>query len=108
MASRRARPGSGSRLEDLREGGSTYGHPDLSRYLGSVSFVVVGGLATRLYMPERMTLAADVLVRADDLPAAELALGESGCTKTGPLNVGGSAGQLPGGGRQKGQVRRPK
>ena len=97
IASRHAHRGSGSRPEVLREARAPYATPDLRPHLGSVPFVVVGGLATRLYMPERMTLDTDVLVRAQDLVAAERALSASGCAKAGPLPVGGSTWRLPGG-----------
>ncbi len=59
-------------------------------------FVVVGGLATRLYMPERMTLDVDVLVRRCDLAAAEQALSAAGGQRLGALPVGGSSWRLPG------------
>lgn len=48
MASRRARPGTGSGPALLRERTAEYGTPDLKFLEKSVPFVVVGGLATRL------------------------------------------------------------
>lgn len=39
---------------------------DIRDILGSSQFVIVGGMATRLYMPERMTDDIDVLIRAAD------------------------------------------
>lgn len=74
-----------------------YGKTLLRHYLGQVSFVIVGGLATRLYMPERMTLDVDILVRVEDFPAAEEALRSTRCDRLGPLTVGGSSWRLPGG-----------
>lgn len=97
MAERRTKPGSGSHPDMLRERTQKYGVPDIKQYLGDIPFVVVGGLATRLYMPERMTLDADVLVVPSRLEDAEAALDQSGCTRIGPLTVGGSAWQLPDG-----------
>ena len=78
MAARRAKPGSGSSPDMLREPTAHYGTPDLAFLIGRVRFVVVGGLATRLYMPERMTLDIDILVTADEAPRAETALQEAG------------------------------
>jgi len=97
MARQRARPGSGTGRDTLRERSMEYGSVDLKKYLGSVPFVVVGGLATRLYMPERMTLDSDALVRFEDMEEAEQALEQSGCEKTGPLTIGGSIWRLPSG-----------
>lgn len=95
MAGRLARPGSGSHPQSLRERTDRYGAPDLARYLGAVPFVVVGGLATRRYMAERMTLDADVLVLPARLPEAESALQAAGCRKLGALTIGGSTWLLP-------------
>ncbi|MDZ4199039.1 MAG: hypothetical protein U1E27_07120 [Kiritimatiellia bacterium] len=98
MASRRARPGTGSGPALLRERTSAYGTPDLKFLEMSIPFVVVGGLATRLYMPERMTLDTDILVLPDDVSMAEAALIKAGATKEGPLAIGGSAWRLSHGG----------
>ena len=95
MAERLVKPGSGSHPDMLRERTQKYGVPDIRQYLGDVPFVVVGGLATRLYMPERMTLDADVLVVPSRLTDAESALDQSGCSRIGPLTVGGSTWRLP-------------
>lgn len=97
--SRRVRPGSGSAPALLRERTFEYGTPDLKFLETSVPFVVVGGLATRLYMPERMTLDTDILVLPDDVPASEAALTKAGATKEGPLAIGGSVWRLSSGGR---------
>jgi hypothetical protein len=95
IANRLAKPGTGSGKKVLRERGAAYGRIDISKHLGSVPFVVVGGLATRLYMPERMTLDIDVLVLRVDMEKAESELKRSGCRKTGDLTIGGSTWELP-------------
>jgi hypothetical protein len=97
IAGRVVKPGSGSGPLTLRERTAAYGTPDLRFLAGCVEFVVVGGLATRLYMPERMTLDTDVLVLPGDAPRAEAALGAAGCEKRGPLAVGGSTWLVPDG-----------
>ncbi len=38
--------------------------PDLREILAGIDWVIVGGVATRAYMPERMTKNLDILVRA--------------------------------------------
>jgi len=97
IARRLAGPGSGSGAQTLRERSAEYGPADVRQFLGSVPFVVVGGLATRLYMPERMTLDVDVLISLSSLAEAERALEQSGCKRLGPLTIGGSTWRLPGG-----------
>ena len=97
MAERRARPGSGSGENTLRERSARYGTPRIERHLAGIRFAVVGGLATRLYMPERMTLDADVLVARDDRHRAEESLAASGCVRLGPFSAGGSTWRLPDG-----------
>ena len=98
MARRRAKPGTGSSGQLLRERSDVYGTPDVRKYLGDVRFAVVGGLATRLYMAERMTLDADVLISPALLDTVETALAGSGCSKLGTLTIGGSTWSLPEGG----------
>ncbi len=95
MAERRAQPGSGSGPGVLHERTAHYPSPDLCCLLGQVPFVVVGGLATRLHMPERMTLDTDILVLADDAARAESALEGVGWKKQGPLSIGGSTWRSP-------------
>jgi len=90
MALRRARPGTGSSESLLREAGRGYDGAEVDRYLQGVDYVIVGGLATRLYMQERATLDTDVLVNSNDLSAAESALAEANCIKEGVLSIGGS------------------
>lgn len=50
-----------------------------------VPYAVIGGVATRLYVPERMTLDIDVLVRLDDLARAAARLHERGAKAIGTL-----------------------
>lgn len=97
MAERRVRPGSGSHPRVLRERTRRYGSPDLNRWIKDVPFVVIGGLATRLYMPERMTLDADILLSPARLTDAEQALERAGCERLGTLTVGGSTWRFPDG-----------
>jgi hypothetical protein len=40
--------------------------PDLREILEGIPWTIVGGVATRAYMPERMTKAMDILVRQAD------------------------------------------
>jgi hypothetical protein len=42
--------------------------PDFRVILSGIEWVIIGGVATRAYMPERMTKDLDILVRASDGP----------------------------------------
>ena len=97
MSERLVKPGSGTHPSVARERTFQYGAPALARHLGDVAYVVVGGLATRLYMQERMTLDADVLVAPSSAAEAETALAKTSCAKIGALAIGGSAWRLPDG-----------
>jgi hypothetical protein len=97
MARSRAKPGSGSLLRFLKESPSDYAREPEIPDLGDVRFVIVGGLATARYMPQRMTLDTDILIASEDLEEAEEALRSGGCRRLGPLSVGGSTWLMPGG-----------
>ena len=91
MAKKRIRPGSGSGPETLWA--RTWRCPvfDL-RTITTVPFVIIGGVATRLYAPERVTDDLDVLIEAKNADALaadiEHAGGSSYCELNGmPLDV---------------------
>jgi hypothetical protein len=94
IALRRCHPGSGSSLEFLKR--RTWNHPvtNLKNIIKRTSFVVVGDIATRLYMPERMTDDLDILVSSQEAVNLYRELVESGSKKVGELSIGGSTWQL--------------
>ena len=94
IALRRCHPGSGSSLEFLKR--RTWNHPvtNLKSIIKRTSFVVIGGVATRLYMPERMTDDLDILVSSQEAANLYRELVESGSKKVGELSIGGSTWQL--------------
>ena len=96
LAKKRVRPGSGSGPETLWA--RTWRHPvfDL-RALTSIPFVIVGGVATRLYAPERMTDDLDILIEAKNAAMLSADLIKGGCRKQGNLSIGGSHWSLPDG-----------
>ncbi len=96
MAKKRVRPGSGSGPETLWA--RTWRRPvfDL-RTLTAVPFVVIGGVATRLYAPERMTDDLDILIEAKNAEKLSADLTSGGCQKLGSLSIGGSHWRLPDG-----------
>lgn len=61
--------------------------PDLS-FL-PMRWVLIGGLALRAYMPERMTQDVDILIPAADEAAARIAFQQAGYRITGDLSIGG-------------------
>ncbi|MCU0490341.1 MAG: nucleotidyltransferase family protein [Chloroflexaceae bacterium] len=63
--------------------------PDLQRILGSIRWVLVGGLALRAYMPERMTLDVDILIHERDGDAVRHACLAAGYHLVGLLSIGG-------------------
>lgn len=68
---------------------------DLRQVIRKTRFLLVGGLATRHYMPERTTLDTDILVLAGDQEAVEQELTAAGCQKLSVLAIGGSTWALP-------------
>ena len=69
----------------------------LSEIFKKTPFVVIGGVATRLYMPERTTLDIDILVLEADRKICEQELMQAGCKKLGDLSIGGATWELPNG-----------
>ena len=96
MAKKRVRPGSGSGPETLWA--RTWRRPvfDL-RTITTVPFVVIGGVATRLYAPERVTDDLDILIEAENATVLAADLTGGGCQKLGSLSIGGSHWRLPDG-----------
>ena len=66
LALKRAHPGSGSTIAFLNQRTANMQIIDLRNILKEIKWVLVGGIATRAYMPERMTLDVDILIHADD------------------------------------------
>jgi hypothetical protein len=66
MLKRRVKPGTGSSHEFMRRRTAMNPWPDLRPILKEIDWAIIGGVATRAYMPERMTKDLDVLVHKDD------------------------------------------
>jgi hypothetical protein len=97
IALRRCRPGTGSSVEFINR--RTWNRPvsNIKAILQKTPFVVVGGIATRLYMPERMTDDLDILVLTQDTAKVYRELEGAGSRRVGELSIGGSTWQLPDG-----------
>ena len=70
MVLRRQKPGTGSAQDFLRRRTAVIEWPDLRSIFSGIDWLVVGGVATRAYMAERMTKDIDILVRLSDGEAA--------------------------------------
>ena len=66
MAMRKGKPGTGSSHEFMRRRTAMNPWPDLRPILKGIKWAVVGGVATRAYMPERMTKDLDIVVYKSD------------------------------------------
>lgn len=64
--------------------------PDLAAVLGPVPWAVVGAVAARMYMPERVTQDVDIAVSQADSNEAQSRLRAAGYVQQGTLAVPGS------------------
>ena len=71
--------------------------PDLSTVLAAVPWAVVGDVATRLYMPERLTRDLDIAIWIGDAAEAHRKLVAAGFVIQGDLSIGGVTWQAPDG-----------
>jgi hypothetical protein len=94
LVTKYAKPGSGSSIEFLNKRTWTYPVANLNQIIKQASFVIVGGVATRLYMPERMTLDLDILVKAEEAQLVYEDLVKANSQKIGELSIQGSQWQL--------------
>jgi len=78
MLKRRVRPGTGSSAEFMRRRTAMNPWPDLRPILRGIDWAIIGGVATRAYMPERMTKDLDILVHKDDGEAVMARLKKAG------------------------------
>ena len=95
LVKKRVQPGSGSGLNFLHKRTWSYSVSNLNLILTQAPFVIVGGVATRLYMPERMTLDLAILIKTKDTRKIYQDLENAGGKKIGNLNIPGSQWQLP-------------
>ena len=71
--------------------------PDLRHVLKEIAWVVVGGVATRAYMPERMTKDLDILVSHADGQIALQCLQDAGFKIIAQLSIPGYSLESPSG-----------
>jgi hypothetical protein len=95
IALRHSRPGAGSPKAFLLQRTYDMDVPDLRPVLDPIPWAVVGAVAARHYMPERMTRDLDIAVWHEDTQAAHDRLAAAGFSYTGQLTIGGSSWQPP-------------
>lgn len=93
MALRRAKPGSGSPPDFLRE--RTWSAPPMDLHRLQTPYVIIGAVATWLYMPQRVTHDLDILVAAVDAPRMHDELLAAGCSYRYQLAFGGTSWRTP-------------
>lgn len=94
LAKKRAKPGTGSSIAFLQTRTWSFFVSSLQLILKSAPFAIVGGVATRLYMPERMTLDIDILIKAEDKALIYRDLEQAKAQKLCDLSIAGSQWQL--------------
>jgi hypothetical protein len=94
LVTKRVKSGTGSSLEFLRQRTWTYSVNNLNSIIKQAPFVIVGGVATRMYMPERMTLVLDILINPDDSQLIYEDLKNNNAEKVGNLTIAGSQWRL--------------
>jgi hypothetical protein len=95
MVLRRVKPGTGSSHEFMRRRTAMNPWPDLRPILRGIDWAIIGGVATRAYMPERMTKDLDILVHEKDGEKAIAKLKEAGYQVVSKLAVSGYLMQSP-------------
>jgi hypothetical protein len=89
MVLRRHKPGSATSIEFLQRRTVMNPWPDLREILNGIAWVIVGGVATRAYMPERMTKVLDILIRLRDSKRVLQRMSEAGFEQISGLAISG-------------------
>ncbi|MEW5938544.1 MAG: hypothetical protein AB1750_02680 [Chloroflexota bacterium] len=89
MVKRRIKPGTGSGHDFLMRRTAMNPWPDLRPILKGIQWAMIGGVATRAYMVERLTKDMDIVVHERDGEVAVKKLQEAGYRVVSPLAVPG-------------------
>lgn len=89
MVMRRVKPGTGSGHDFMRRRTAINPWPDLRPILQGTPWAIAGDVATRAYMPERMTKDLDILVHEKDGEETVRRLEQAGYRVVSRLAVGG-------------------
>jgi len=97
MCKRRIKPGTGSAPEFLQRRTAMHPWPDLRPILKGIPWAIVGGVATRAYMPERATNDLDILVHHQDGDDVWERLESAGYRRVSRLAIPGFLARSPAG-----------
>jgi len=89
MSLRKQKPGTGSSLEFLQRRTADYSYPDLREFLKDIKWAVIGTVATRAYMAERVTQGLDIVVLKEDGERVIQCLVMAGYTVVSELAISG-------------------
>jgi hypothetical protein len=93
LSLRRVQPGAGSTGQFLKARTWRKAVNNLSQWM-EIPYVIVGGVATRLYMPERMTDDLDILIHAHQVDLLSAVLTRQQARFLGDLSIAGSTWEL--------------
>lgn len=97
LALKHQRAGTGSELSFLIKRTAQMQWTDLTTFLAPLRFAVVGAVAARLYMPERMTKDIVFVIMASDAKEARQRLRDAGFVYLSELSIKGSSWTSPDG-----------
>ncbi len=97
MVLRRVKPGTGSGRGFMRRRTAMNPWPDLRPILSGIPWAIIGGVATRAYMPERTTKDLDILVHEKDGEVAVNQLRAAGYQLVSQLAIPGCLMSAPDG-----------
>ena len=97
IARRRQHPGTGSTARFLSARTHHMHFPDLTPVLHPIPWAVVGAVAARMYMPERMTQDLDIVVQVADAVVIRQKLTTAGFQYGGELAIAGASWMTPDG-----------
>jgi hypothetical protein len=90
LVKKRVKPRTGSSLHFLDQRSWNNFVVNLNSIIKRAPFVIVGGVATRLYMPERMTVDLNILIKAKDVALVYKDLEVAGSQKQNDLSISAS------------------
>ncbi len=90
LVKKRVKAGSGSSLSFLSQRNWSLPVTNIREIIDPCPFVIIGGVATRLYMPERATLDLDILIKASDTAKVYQKLQQAGSQKIADLSISGT------------------
>jgi len=94
LAKKRVKPGSGSSIDFLKSRTWNYPTVNIHHFIKLTPFVLIGGVATRMYMAERKSTGIDILISFKNIDRIEDELKLVKANKLNNLSYGGSRWQL--------------